>query len=59
MDEYDGEDGELILDVTGGDLNLLVVTAIALRGLQTVLSLSLMSAKLHFHHPVSADVESR
>lgn len=33
IDEYDGEDGELILDVTGGDLLqfLLVVTAIRLR----------------------------
>jgi len=58
IDEYDGEDGELILDVTGGDLAILIGRhGNTLEALQMVLS-SLMSAKLHFHYPVSVDVES-
>jgi len=40
IDEYDGEDGELILDVTGGDLAILI------------------GRHVHFHYPVSVDVES-
>ena len=57
IDEYDGEDGELILDVTGGDLAILIGRhGNTLEALQMVLS-SLMSAKLHFHYPVSVDVE--
>ena len=45
IDEYDGEDGELILDVTGGDLAILIGRhGNTLEALQMVLS-SLMSAK--------------
>lgn len=58
IDEYDGEEGELILDITGGDLAILIGRhGNTLEALQMILS-SLMSAKLRFHFPISVDVES-
>lgn len=58
IDEYDGDDGELILDVNGGNLAVLIGRhGRTLDALQTVVS-SLMSAKLHFFYPVVVDIES-
>lgn len=57
IDEYEGDDGELILDVTGGDLAVLIGRhGRTLDALQMVVS-SLMSSTLRFHYPVVIDVE--
>ena len=57
IDEYEGDDGELILDVTGGDLAVLIGRhGRTLDALQMVLS-SLMSSTLRFRYPVVVDVE--
>lgn len=57
IDEYEGDDGELILDVTGGDLAVLIGRhGRTLDALQMVVS-SLMSSTLRFHYPVSVDIE--
>ena len=57
IDEYDGDNGELILDVNGGDLAVLIGRhGRTLDALQMVLS-SLMSSKMHFFYPVSVDIE--
>lgn len=57
IDEYEGDDGELILDVTGADLAVLIGRhGRTLDALQMVVS-SLMSSTLHFHYPVVVDVE--
>ena len=56
IDEYDGDDGELILDVNGGNLAVLIGRhGRTLDALQMVLS-SLMSS--HIHYPVVVDIES-
>lgn len=58
IDEYDGDNGELILDVNGGDLAVLIGRhGRTLDALQMVLS-SLMSSKMHFFYPVVVDIES-
>ena len=58
IDEYDGDDGELILDVNGGNLAVLIGRhGRTLDALQMVLS-SLMSSRLHFYYPVVVDIES-
>lgn len=57
IDEYEGDDGELILDVTNGDLAVLIGRhGRTLDSLQMVLS-SLMSSTLRFRYPVVVDVE--
>lgn len=57
IDEYDGDDGELILDVNGGDLAVLIGRhGSTLDALQLLVS-SLVSAKLRFHYPVVVDIE--
>ncbi|MDO5118885.1 MAG: R3H domain-containing nucleic acid-binding protein [Coriobacteriales bacterium] len=57
VDEYEGDDGELILDVNGGDLAVLIGRhGRTLDALQVILS-SLMSNRLHFHFPIVVDVE--
>ena len=57
IDEYEGDEGELILDVTGGDLAVLIGRhGRTLDALQMVVS-SLMSSTLRFHYPVVVDVE--
>lgn len=57
IDEYEGDDGELILDVTGGDLAVLIGRhGRTLEAFQMVIS-SLMSSTLRFHYPVIVDVE--
>lgn len=58
IDEYDGEDGELILDVSEGDLAVLIGRhGRTLDALQMVLT-SLLSSKIKFYYPVSVDIES-
>lgn len=57
IDEYDGDEGELILDVNGGDLAVLIGRhGRTLDALQMVLS-SLLSSKLKFHYPIVVDIE--
>lgn len=57
IDEYEGDDGELILDVNGGDLAVLIGRhGRTLDALQSVLS-SLVSNALRFHYPVVVDIE--
>lgn len=58
IDEYDGDNGELILDVNGGDLAVLIGRhGRTLDALQMVLS-SLMSITLKFYYPIVVDIES-
>lgn len=57
IDEYDGDNGELILDVNGGDLAVLIGRhGRTLDALQMVLS-SLMSSTLKFYYPIVVDIE--
>lgn len=57
IDEYEGDDGELILDVTAPDLAVLIGRhGRTLESLQTLFSL-LVSRKLGFRYPVAVDVE--
>ncbi len=57
IDEYEGEEGELILDVTAPDLAVLIGRhGRTLESLQTMFLL-LVSRKLGFRYPVSVDVE--
>lgn len=57
IDEYDGDEGELILDVSGGNLAVLIGRhGRTLEALQMIVS-SFMSNKLHFHYPISIDIE--
>lgn len=58
IDEYDGDNGELILDVNGGDLAVLIGRhGRTLDALQMVLT-SLMSSRMKFYFPVVVDIES-
>ena len=57
IDEYDGENGELILDVNGGDLAVLIGRhGRTLDALQMVLT-SLMSSHIKFYYPIVVDIE--
>ena len=57
IDEYDGENGELILDVNGGDLAVLIGRhGRTLDALQMVLN-SLMSSRIKFYYPLVVDIE--
>lgn len=57
IDEYDGENGELILDVNGGDLAVLIGRhGRTLDALQMVLT-SLLSSRIKFYYPVVVDIE--
>lgn len=57
IDEYDGDNGELILDINGGDLAVLIGRhGRTLDALQMVVS-SLLSSTLGFHYPVVVDIE--
>lgn len=57
IDEYEGDEGELILDVTAPDLAVLIGRhGRTLEALQTMFSL-LVSRKLGFRYPVAVDVE--
>lgn len=57
IDEYEGENGELILDVNGGDLAVLIGRhGRTLDALQMVLT-SLMSSHIKFYYPIVVDIE--
>lgn len=57
IDEYEGDEGELILDVTAPDLAVLIGRhGRTLESLQTLFTL-LVSRKLGFRYPVVVDVE--
>ena len=57
IDEYDGDEGELILDVNGGDLAVLIGRhGCVLDALQLVIS-SIVSKRLGFHFPIVVDIE--
>ena len=57
IDEYDGDDGELILDISGGDLAVLIGRhGRTLDALQMIVS-SYLSNRLHFHYPIVVDIE--
>jgi len=57
IDEYEGDEGELILDISGGDLAVLIGRhGRTLDSLQMIVS-SFMSNKLKFHYPIVIDIE--
>lgn len=57
IDEYDGDEGELILDVNGGNLAILIGRhGVTLDALQVVFS-SMLSKKIGFHYPIVVDIE--
>jgi spoIIIJ-associated protein len=57
IDEYDGEDSELILDITGDDLAVLIGRhGKTLEALQTIVSAVLLQ-KIGYKYPVVVDVE--
>ena len=57
IDEYEGDEGELILDVSGGDLAVLIGRhGRTLDSLQLIVS-SFMSNRLRFHYPIVIDIE--
>ena len=57
IDEYDGDEGELIVDVNGGDLAVLIGRhGRVLDALQLVIS-SIVSKRLGFHFPIVVDIE--
>ena len=57
IDEYDGDEGELILDISGGDLAVLIGRhGKTLDALQMVVS-SYLSNRLKFHYPIVVDIE--
>lgn len=57
IDEYEGAEGELILDVSGGDLAVLIGRhGRTLEALQSLLT-AYLSNILHFHYPVVVDIE--
>ena len=57
IDEYEGDEGELILDVNGGDLAVLIGRhGRVLDALQLVIS-SIVSKRLGFHFPIVVDIE--
>ena len=58
IDEYEGDEGELILDITAPDLAVLIGRhGRTLESLQIDRFLLLVSRKLGFRYPVSIDVE--
>ena len=58
IDEYDGKEGELILDVSGGNLAVLIGRhGRTLEPLQTVIT-TLLSSRLKFYYPIVVDIES-
>lgn len=57
IDEYEGDEGELILDITGSDLAVLIGRhGRTLEALQFLIS-SITSRKVGFRYPVVVDVE--
>lgn len=57
IDEYEGDEGELILDINGGDLAVLIGRHGRVLDAFQLLVSSLVSSKLGFHYPVVVDIE--
>ena len=57
IDEYEGDDGELILNISGGDLAVLIGRhGRVLDAIQLLIS-SLVTRTLEFHYPIVVDIE--
>jgi len=57
VDEYDGEEGELILDASGGDLAVLIGRhGRTLDAVQAIVT-AFMSNTMHFYYPIVVDIE--
>lgn len=57
IDEYDGDEGELILDVNGGDLAILIGRhGVTLDSLQVIFA-SMLTKRIGFHYPIVVDIE--
>ena len=57
IDEYEGDEGELLLDVSGGDLAVLIGRhGRTLDSLQMIVS-SFMGNRRKFHYPIVIDIE--
>lgn len=57
IDEYEGDNGNLIFDISGGDLAVLIGHhGHTLDALQNIIN-AFLSNTLHFYYPVSIDVE--
>lgn len=57
IDEYEGDEGEILLDIVGGDLGILIGRhGKTLDSLQTLVA-AITSRKLGFRYPVVVDVE--
>ena len=57
IDEYEGDEGEIILDIVGGELGILIGRhGMTLDSLQTLVA-AITSRKLGFRYPVVVDVE--
>jgi spoIIIJ-associated protein len=57
IDEYEGDEGEIILDIVGGELGILIGRhGMTLDSLQTLVG-AITSRKLGFRYPVVVDVE--
>lgn len=58
IDEYEGDEGEILLDVVGGNLAVLIGRrGHTLEALQTLVS-TITNKKLGFRYPVTVDIES-
>ena len=57
IDEYEGDEGELILDIVGEDLAVLIGRyGKTLEALQYIVS-SIVSKKIGYHYPIAIDIE--
>ena len=57
IDEYEGNEGELILDINNGDLAILIGRhGVTLDALQVIFA-AMLSKRMGFHYPVVVDVE--
>lgn len=57
IDEYEGDEGELILDISGGDLAVLIGRHGRTLDAFQVIVTTFMSNKMKFHYPIVIDIE--